>query len=217
MKTQTMLAAAMAWTFLFTCPLVVHSKDLDTVRLPAPRMEGGKPLMNALKDRMTIRAFSDEKISPQTLSDLLWAAFGINRADGRRTAPSARNRQEIDIYVATSEGLYLYDAAKNALDPVLGEDVRAGTGTQPYVREAPLNLVYVADFAKTGQAGEEDRNFLAAADAGFISENVYLFCASEGLGTVVRASIDTKTLARTMKLRPDQKIILAQSVGYPKK
>ena len=174
--------------------------------------------MQVLKDRKTSREFSPEKLPLQILSNLLWAAFGVNRSDsGKRTAPSANNRQEIDIYVATAEGFYLYDAKSHALMPVLAEDIREKTGRQPFVKDAPVNLVYVADLAKMGTASQADKDFYSAADTGFISQNVYLYCASEGLATFVRAMVDRPILAKAMNLRPDQKIILAQSVGYPKK
>lgn len=191
------------------------SRGADPVQLPSPRMEGGKPLMQVLKERRTTRAFADRKVSPETLSNLLWAAFGINRPDGRRTAPSARNWQEIDIYVSTADGFYLWSPVKNILIPVLTRDARALTGTQDHAASAPVSLVYVADYSKV-TGGGTDREVLVGADTGFISQNVYLFCASEGLATVVRASIDRDALARELKLRPDQKIILAQSVGYPR-
>jgi SagB-type dehydrogenase family enzyme len=152
------------------------------------------------------------------LSNLLWAAFGINRSDtGKRTAPSAVNRQEIDIYVATADGLYLYEARSQALKLIVSDDIRALTGRQDFVKEAPVNLIYVADFSRMGTASKEDKELYSAADTGFISQNVYLYCASERLATVVRGSIDRQALAKAIKLRPDQKIILAQSVGYPKK
>ena len=173
--------------------------------------------MQVLKDRQSTREFSDQKLSPQVLSNLLWAAFGVNRPDGKRTAPSAMNLQEIDIYVATQDGLYVYDAKANALNAVLAQDVRAATGTQSFVKDAAVNLVYVADLGKTGGGGGEDQILYTAADTGFIAQNVYLFCASEGLVTVVRGSVDRAALAKLMKLRPNQKIILAQTVGYPKK
>jgi nitroreductase len=188
----------------------------DPIQLPTPQMEGGKPLMLALKERMTIRTFGEGKLPMQTLSNLLWAAFGINRPDGRRTAPSAKNWQEIDIYVATPDGLFLWDAQKNVLNPIGAKDVRAMTGIQTYIKDASVNLVYVADYSKVSGGGM-DQNVLVGADTGLIAENVYLFCASEGLATVVRASIDRDALAKELKLKPEQKIILAQSVGYPKK
>jgi nitroreductase len=127
------------------------------------------------------------------------------------------NQQEIDVYVATADGLYLFDAKGRQLQPVLRQDIRALTGQQAYVQDAPVNLIFVADFTKMVQTRAEDRELYAAADAGFISQNVYLYCASEGLATVVRGTIDKAALANTMKLRTEQRIILAQSVGYPKK
>ena len=193
----------------------VLAQDLKPIPLPPPQTDGGRPLMQVLKDRKTTRDFAPDKLSPQVLSNLLWAAFGVNRPDGRRTAPSAMNRQEIDIYVATGEGLFLYDAKGNRLEPVLAQDVRPATGTQPFVATAPLDLVYVADLSKAGSGPDAD--LYTAADTGFIAQNVYLFCASEGLATVVRGSIDRAALAKAMKLRPEQRIILSQTVGYPKK
>ncbi|HBD08548.1 MAG TPA: nitroreductase [Syntrophobacteraceae bacterium] len=213
MKVRTVVAASVVG-LLFLCSLSAHAAD--SIQLPSPQMEGGKPLMQALKDRMTVRSFREEKLSMQTLSNLLWAAFGINRPDGRRTAPSAKNWQEIGIYVATADGLFHWDAGRNTLDPISTKDLREMTGTQAYVKEAAANLIYVADYAKVGGGGA-DKDVLVGADTGFISQNVYLFCASEGLATVVRAGIDRDALARELKLRPEQKIILAQSVGYPRK
>ena len=174
--------------------------------------------MQVLKARGSSRNFSPEKLPVQVLSNMLWAAFGVNRPDsGGRTAPSANNSQDMDIYVATADGLFLYDAKANLLKPVLAEDIRALTGRQPFVKEAPVNLIYVSDLAKMTRAAPGDREFYAAAHTGFISQNVYLFCASEGLATVVRALMDRPALAKAMGLRPDQRITLVQTVGYPKK
>jgi nitroreductase len=197
--------------------LLSAAQDLKPLQLPPPETSGGRPLMQALKDRKSTRDFGPEKLSPQTLSNLLWAAFGINRPDGRRTAPSAMNWQEVSVYVAAPEGVYVYDAKANALNPVVGGDFRAATGTQSYVKDAAINLIYVSDLSKTGPASSPDAEMYTAADVGFIAQNVYLYCASEGLGAVVRASIDKPGLAKTLKLQPSQRIILAQSVGYPKK
>lgn len=173
--------------------------------------------MQVLSDRKSTREFGSGTLSPQTLSNLLWAAFGINRPDGRRTAPSAMNRQEVSIYVATPEGVYIYDAKDNVLNPVLAGDFRAATGTQSFVKDAAVNLVYVSDLSKTDNAASPEGEMYTAADVGFIAQNVYLYCASEGLATVVRASIDKPALAKTLNLQANQKIILAQSVGNPKK
>jgi SagB-type dehydrogenase family enzyme len=173
--------------------------------------------MEVLKDRKSNREFASDTLSPQTLSNLLWAAFGINRPDGRRTAPSAMNWQEISVYVATSAGVYVYDAKSNALHQVLAGDFRAATGTQSFVKDAAVNLVYVSDLSKTDGAGSGEAEMYTAADVGFIAQNVYLYCASEGLATVVRGSVDKPALAKILNLQSQQKIILAQSVSYPKK
>jgi SagB-type dehydrogenase family enzyme len=216
MKARSTVIAGILFILMLGCSFFSYAAGPSSIQLPNPQREGGKPLMSALNDRMSVRAFSDEKLPMQTLSNLLWAAFGINRPDGRRTAPSAKNWQETDIYVATADGVYLYDAKKNALDPVEMKDIRAMTGMQPFVKDAAVNLVYVADYSKVNEAGPSGQ-LLVGADTGLISENVYLFCASEGLATVVRANVDRDALAKELKLRPDQKIMLAQSVGYPKK
>ena len=202
---------------VLSVPAVGYTQDSKPVQLVPPQMEGGKPLMQALKERATARAFGPEKLPDQVLSNLLWAAFGVNRPDGRRTAPSASNWQEVDIYVVAANGAFVYEAKTHSLTPVASEDLRALAGTQAFVKDAPVTLVFVADYARMGKATQEQKDFLAPADTGYISQNVYLFCASEGLATGVRASIDKPALAKALKLRPDQKIILAQSVGYPKK
>jgi SagB-type dehydrogenase family enzyme len=203
---------------LLLCGAVAAEQQLTPQQLPAPQTDSGRPLMQVLKERSTSRSFSARKLPPQVLSNLLWAAFGVSRPEsGHRTAPSAKDRQEIDIYVAMAEGLYVYEAKTHVLQPVLAVDIRAMTGRQSFVADAPVNLVYVADLGRMGKVSKEEQDLYSAADTGFISENVYLFCASEGLATVVRGSVDRETLAKAMRLRPDQKIILAQTVGYPKK
>jgi SagB-type dehydrogenase family enzyme len=192
--------------------------DVEDITLPAPRMTGGKPLMEALKERASSRAFSPKKLPPQVLSDLLWAAFGINRpGSGKRTAPSAVNWQEVEIYAVMEDGAYLYDARANLLQAVAKGDLRKLAGTQGFVARAPLNLVYVADTARMRGASAENQALYSAADTGFISQNVYLFCASEGLATVVRGSLDREALGKALELPPQKKIMLAQTVGYPEK
>jgi SagB-type dehydrogenase family enzyme len=174
------------------------------------------PLMQILNKRKSTREFSDRTISMDTLSHLLWAAFGINRADGmHRTAPSAENAQEVDIYVALEQGLYLFDPAAFELVSIHKEDIRAATGWQDFVAHVPVNLIYVADLAKMYDAPRREQKFYAALDTGFISQNVYLFCAAQGLATIARGWVDRPALAKTMQLGPEQRIIMAQSVGYP--
>ena len=203
---------------LLLVPLgLLIGQEPKPVPLPAPQTTGGKPLMQTLKERKSVRDFAPDPISRQTLANLLWAAWGINRDDGRRTAPSASNHQEIDVYVVMAGGAYVYDAKANALQPVVGTDLRKLAGTQEFIATVPLNLVYVADTAKMGGGDEAGKLAMANADTGFIAQNVYLFCASEGLGAVVRASVDRAALAKALNLRPEQRITLAQSVGYPRK
>ncbi len=201
---------------LFLLMNMVAGYAQEVVKLPAPKTEGGMPLQQALKERKSSREFNGQKLPLPVLSNLLWAAWGVNRPDGHHTAPSASNRQEIDVYVATADGLYLYEAKEHQLRRVLAEDIRALTGTQPFVKDAAVSLVYVADLAKGNRTDPAAIEFYTGTNAAFLAQNVYLFCASERLATVVRASIDRPALAKAMKLRQDQKIALAQSVGYPK-
>ena len=204
-----------ALTVIFACSSPDLSTTLMTGKLPAPQIKGGKPLMEALRSRHTTREFSDRELSPQTLSNLLWAADGINRADGKRTAANAFNAQAIDIYVVLRQGVYRYDAKANLLAPALSEDIRALTGGQG--PRAPLTFLYVSDQSRyPADQNDERRAMWSYYDTGFIGQNVYLFCASEGLAAVVRAT-DGETLAKKLGLSPSQRVTLAQSVGYPKK
>lgn len=210
-----MLKKSVIFTILIAC--VSLAATLDSIALPKPDTHGGKPLMQALNERKSTREFAPEALSPQVLSNLLWAAFGVNRADGRRTAPSANNRQTIDIYAVMADGTYLYDPAGHKLVPVVSGDLRGLTGQQDFVKQAPLDLVFVSDTAKMSASAPENSKLLyAGAETGFISQNVYLYCASEGLATVVRAMLDKDALAKALKLRPEQKITLSQTVGKMK-
>jgi len=216
-RREFMKVSVATGAILSMAPTITLSEEQKPIQLLKPPTGSGNPLIQVLWKRQSSRELSSEPLSAEILSNMLWAAFGINRPDGKRTAPSAKNQQEIDIYVATAKGLYLYDAKANLLKPILAEDIRGLTGRQPFVKEAAANLIYVADYSRMGAYAEDEKIFYSAADTGFISENVYLYCASEGLATVVRANIDRPALANVMKLRADQKIIMAQSVGYPKK
>jgi len=185
--------------------------------LPPPAMPGGKTLEEALRARQSIRSYSEQDVPGDVLSGLLWAACGVNRKEtGKRTAPSAVNKQEIDVWVAKKDGFFLYDAKEHALAPKGEADIRAQTGTQSYVPTAPLDLIFVADMHKVAGKTEEEKSNLAWADTGYISQNVYLYCAVMGLGTVVRASIDYPALTKAMGLAANQRVIMAQCVGYPK-
>ena len=187
---------------------------LKIKQLPPPRATGGKPLIDALKLRRSIREYADRPLPPQVLSDLLWAAFGVNRPSGDRTAPYWRHVMVIDVYAALADGVWLYDPKQHRLEQHLDADIRAQTGTQDFVGAAPLNLVYVAHGERMQDITGEDRRLYASVDAGFIGQNVYLFCASEGLATVFRGSLDTRALASTMRLDDGQFVTFAQTVGY---
>ncbi len=215
-RTFLRLSAATAAVAAVGPGRAIAAPDLPPVPLPPPQLEGGRPLMQVLQARRSARTFSPQPLPAQVLANLLWAAAGVNRPDsGGRTAPTAGNSQDMDLYVVRADGLFRYDAKGHHLQPLRGEDLRALAGRQAYVQEAPVNLIYVSDLAKM-KAAPADREGYAAAHTGFMAQNVYLACASEGLATVVRASIDRPALAQKMGLRPDQRITLAQSVGYPK-
>ena len=214
MKKRSILALSFVAALIMGT--VAAAEDMKPGKLPEPQLTTGKPLMEVLKARKSSRAFKHEKLPAQTISNLLWAAWGVNRPEtGKHTAPSSRNRQEIDVYVATTDGLFLYDAKNHGLKLILSQDIRAKCGKQDFVKNVPVNLVYVADYARMGDRPDAEKLPTSWADTGFISQNVYLFCASEGLATVVRALINRDELAKVMKLRPDQKITLSQSVGLP--
>jgi hypothetical protein len=218
MTKRGVVGVASSLGILFLGAGMAAAAEPELAVLPPPHMDGGMPLMQALKQRQTSRAFSREPLPAQTLSDLLWAAFGVNRPlTGGRTAPSARNWQEIEVYVASADGLFLYDAQRHALRRILDEDIRAQTGVQPFVADAPVNLIYVADNSRMEGAADEDRVMYSSADAAVIAQNVYLFCASERLATVVRGAVDRLALAKAMKLSPNRRVVLAQTVGYPAK
>jgi len=194
------------------------AQETDGIKLPPPQMEGGKPFMQVLKERHSTREFGAKPLPQQVLSNLLWAANGVNRADsGKRTAPSARDWREIDVYVATAKGVYRYNPITHTLKRVVTSDIRKMTGVQDFVATVPVNLVYVADLNRMSDAEAEQQAVYSATDTGFIAQNVYLFCASAGLATVVRGSIDRAALGAAMGLGSHQQIILAQSVGYPAK
>lgn len=188
----------------------------DTIKLPQPQTTGGKPLMDALNERCSQRDFDEKReISEQTLSNLLWAANGVNRQEsGKRTAPSAVNWQEIDIYVSLKKGTYKYIAVGHSLLRINEEDYRDDMGKQTFTAIAPLNLVFVADYSKMN-GGSNTKEFYAATDCGFVSQNVYLFCASEGLATVVLGYIDRDKIQKALELNKDQHVVLSQTIGYP--
>lgn len=196
--------------------LAAWGAEAGAIRLPLPQTDSGKPLMEALRERKSVREFRAEPLSIELLSSLLWAGFGINRPQiDHRTAPSAMNSQEIDLYVFTTDGVFLYEAKSHCLQRVSAADQRARTGGQEFVKTAPVALVFVADLSRLAKAPAADRERYAWIDAGYISQNIYLFCASTGLGTVVH-ELNRAPLKEILQLKPNQVVILAQSVGWPK-
>lgn len=192
----------------------LQSNAQSNIRLPEPTKKGGMPLMEALAKRETARSFQSKELTNKQLSDLLWAAFGMNRADGKRTAPSSLNYQETDIYVLLPKGVYRYDASGNRLIFVSADDVRSFAGKQDFIQSAPVQLVLVADFSRMGKETDEEKLNTAHIDAGYISQNIYLFCTSAGLATGARGWIDREILADKLHLTKNQRIIVAHSVGY---
>ncbi|HNY78135.1 MAG: SagB/ThcOx family dehydrogenase [Sedimentisphaerales bacterium] len=203
------------------------AEELTPIALPHPEVEGGKSVLAALLARRTNREISDRRLPDQVLSNLLWAAFGVNRASGSfgkagRTAPSASNSQEIDLYVALPEGVYLYDAAAHRLNPIVAGDLRGRSGRRA-ATTAPVNIFYVADLSRydTGpnqpdrriSDPEVQKSYYYCA-TGLIAQNVYLFCASQDLAAWLH-NCDKENAAKELKLRPQQRVLFAQTVGYP--
>lgn len=185
----------------------------ERIVLPTPKKTGGMSLLDALSTRKTTRVYSSRMLDAQTLSDLLWAAFGINREDGRRTAPSALNSQEIQIFVILEGGIYVYEPKEHALERKLAGDYRKLAGTQSYAQSVPVSFVYVADLEKSLTSPESSESY-ACVDCGFIGQNVYLFAAANGLCSAFRGSIDRKTIAETLNLKASQRVLYGQSIGY---
>ncbi len=228
---RTIVACLCLGLLLCLNPQFSVSQDTNVIKLPPPQTSGGKPLMQTLKERKSTRGNfgPEEKLSMQTLSNLLWAANGVNRPDNHRTAPSAVDWQNIDIYVATADGVFLYDAIQNTLKVIVDKDVRAASGLegqasgpmkQEFAKTAPVSLVYVADMAKTKGmkfGGDDVGLWWSAVGVGAIAQNVYLFCASENLACILRAMIDATKIAEVFKLRPDQKVMLTSTIAQFKK
>jgi SagB-type dehydrogenase family enzyme len=197
-------------------PRPARGESPERIELPPPAKTGGMPLFDALAKRRSSREFSRAELPPPVLSGLLWAAFGINRPDGGRTAPSALDAQEIDVYLALRGGAYLYEPKAHALELAAASDLRRVTGYQDFVDEAPLDLVYVADQRRMRMVPVSSRERYASAAAGAIAQNVYLYAASAGLATVIRAWIDREAIADALGLDHEQQVLLSQTVGYPK-
>jgi SagB-type dehydrogenase family enzyme len=193
----------------------------QTIELPAPYKTGGMPLMEALSERSSSRDFSPNELSKQQLSNLCWAAWGYNRSDAKkRTAPSSTNKQEIELYVVLKDGAYFYNAEDHQLEMIKEGDIRSFCGKQDFVAKAPVNFIYVANMKKAELEKPEDITpehiATSHANTGFIAQNTYLACASEGLVCVVRGWIDKEKLEKAMGLSPMHKVILGHTIGYAK-
>ena len=223
---KIILSCVIAGLVLLANPVYLPAQGDDVIKLPPPQTTGGKPLMEALKLRQSTRGGFGPSVNltQQQLSNLLWAANGVNREKGNyRTAPTAAGWNNIDIYVTTSDGLFIYDAPAHGLKVVKKEDVRAKSGLegsgmmkQEFAQTAPVSLIYVADMEKTGGMkweGEDVGATWSYANAASIAQNVYLYCASEGLACILRAMIDPAQVAKSFNLRPGQRAILTTTIG----
>jgi len=188
------------------------------IELPEPDKAGGIPLMQAINERHSARNFVDKDLTEKQLSELLWAAYGLNRPEsGKHTIPTSRNRQDIEVYISTQDGVFKYLPEEHALLQISAEDKRKVSGMQDFVKDAAVNLIYVSDFDKLGDSSDDIKTMTAATHCGFIGQNVYLYCASEGLISVFRAMIDKEKAAELLQLKGNKHVIYSQSVGYAEK
>ena len=202
---------------ILLCAFYLQAQELSVIRLNAPDKTRGSAIMKALSDRQSVREFSPEALKPQDLSDLLWAANGINRPDGKRTAASCRNFQDVELYVVLPEGVYVYDAKEHALNPVVSGDYRGAVASrQEFAKTAPLCIVLVADMTKYGDMSEASK-LMAAIDVGIVCQNINVACAGLGLATVPRGTMDQATLRTALKLSDHHLLLMNNPVGYPKK
>ena len=184
--------------------------------LPKAGATGGMPLMEALTKRRSQRSFADKPLTPELVSRLLWAAYGLNRPkEGGHTAPSWRGSKEAEVYMATAQGVTRYDPASHGLVDVLKGDIRALTGRSAFAGTAPAVLIYVADLSRMAKASLDDQKLYAHVNAALIAQNVYLFAASEDLATVMLGNVDKEALAKALKLRSDQIVTFTQPIGFP--
>lgn len=209
-----MKTVILSFLILICSYMTVFSQN--KIQLPKPELDKGKSLMECLQQRKTTRNFTTEKLDNHKISNILWAANGLNRPeDNRYTAPTAMNMQELSLYLAKDDGLYFYNPIDNSLEKLSNEDIRKETGTQVFVGKADFELIIVADIAKMGKVQDPTRySFYAGRDAGYISQNIYLICASEGIGTVARGSFDNDKIVKLMKLDKNKFITLVHTIGY---
>ncbi|MFO8000501.1 MAG: SagB/ThcOx family dehydrogenase [Marinilabilia sp.] len=208
-------------SLLITAGLLILSAGIksQTIDLPEPDKKGGMPLMEALNERSSNRNFSSRELSKQKLANLCWAAWGINRpGEDKRTAPSSQNKQEVELYVVLPDGAYFYNAGDHQLELIKEGDLRKYCGEQDFVATAPVNFIYVANMEKAEVEDPDDitdeQLMTSHANTGFIAQNTYLACASEGLNCVVRGWIDKPALEDALGLSPFHKVILGHTIGY---
>lgn len=203
-------------SFIFTAIilLVVVFSSFDQIKLKAPDLNGGKALLTAMKNRKSDRVFQNKALSDKHLSELMWAAYGVNRENGKRTVPSARAMYPLRIYAVTQNGIYLYNPQKHVLEGVKEGDYRKYCGTQPFVATAPLNIIIVSDYSRLGDMNDQQKAVYSALDAAHCCQNVYLYCASEGLKVVERAMVNDKELLKQIGLDSNFHFVISQTVGY---
>jgi Nitroreductase len=197
-------------SFISSIALAQQTEDIE---LLSPNKTGGKSIMEAIAERKSVRSFDSKDLSPQQLSDLLWAANGVSRPDGKLTAPSAMNKQDITLYALTKKGVYLYDAQSHSLKGLVDGDHREKVSNGN--NDAPIIIVLVSDISKFGR-NDDFSKMLGAMDAGFVGQNIYLYCSGNGLATVTRASFNKDALTELLNLSETQILMLNHPVGYPK-
>jgi len=203
-------------SFFLICAFNIHAQNLETIKLNAPDKTRGSAIMKALNDRQSIREYSTERLRPQDLSDLLWAANGINRPDGKRTAPSCRDFRDVEIFVILPEGAFYYNVVEHALTPLSAGDYRDAVASgQDFVKQAPLSIILVADMTKYGNMSEQSK-LMAAIDVGIVCQNINVACAGLGMATVPRGTMDQTILKTALKLTDQHILLIHNPVGYPK-
>jgi SagB-type dehydrogenase family enzyme len=218
MEIEMKIKFMILFSFLMAYCLQLTAQDLKPITLLKPSLTNDKPFMQVIKERKSEREFSEKELSLQDLSNIMWCANGINRTEsGKRTIPTAMNKQDIEVYAVMKEGVYYYNAEKHELIPVISGDLRKLTGNQPWIASAPLNLVVASDTSKFNMI--KDRSMIlpvSCIDAGHASQNVYLYCSAANLNVVTRTGFDKQKFEEAMKLKPQQVAILALTIGYPK-
>lgn len=194
--------------------LALSSFAADEIALPKPDLKSGKPLMQCISERRSSRSFSDKELPLQIVSEVLFVADGITSPDGKKSVPTARNKQNQRVYAFRADGVYLYNNKKHSLVKVIDKDLRKVCGKQPFHAIAPLVLVYVSDITATGNTPEL-QHLYSGNHSGHASQNVYLYAASQNLSTVICGLLDRQLISNTLNLPKTDKVIFSQPIGYP--